>query len=289
MPTPANSINEATTGITGFTGTAFTGTAATQYNVLVGGASSSTLANIAPSATVGVPLVSQGASTNPHYGTAVVAGGGTGAVTLTGVLTGNGTSAVTANAVTQHGVVIGGASNAVSSTAVGATGTVLIGNTGADPTYSAAPTVTSITFGAGSALGTYSVNDTTSGWTPVITSDGTPPTITYGVQRGSYVKIGQIVHIQCLITFASYVAGTGNIQLTGLPFTTGSSLTFPPGNVLFSNVTFAGNYCVAYASDTNTYLGFYAVTTAAGQSQLQSTALQTSSTIAVSMTYISNT
>lgn len=84
MPsTPANSINESTTGIVGFTGTAFTATPATQYNVQVGGATSSTLSNIAPSATSGVPLISQGSSSNPTFGTAVVAGGGTGVTTMT--------------------------------------------------------------------------------------------------------------------------------------------------------------------------------------------------------------
>jgi collagen type VII alpha len=71
-----------------------------------------------------------------------VPNGGTGATTLTGVLTGNGTSAVTGNAVTQHGVIIGGASNAVGSTAVGATGTLLAGATGADPSFTASPSVT---------------------------------------------------------------------------------------------------------------------------------------------------
>lgn len=81
--TPGNAVNEATTGIAGFTGTGFTATAATQYNVLVGGATSSTLANVAPSATSGVPLVSAGASSNPAYGTAVVAGGGTGVTSVT--------------------------------------------------------------------------------------------------------------------------------------------------------------------------------------------------------------
>lgn len=83
MSTPANSINESTTGIVGFTGTAFTATAATQYNVQVGGSTSSTLSSIAPSATSGVPLISQGAASNPAFGTAIVAGGGTGVVTMT--------------------------------------------------------------------------------------------------------------------------------------------------------------------------------------------------------------
>lgn len=52
-----------------------------QYNLIVGTGSAYT--NIAPSATSGVPLISQGAASNPAYGTAVVAGGGTGVVSNT--------------------------------------------------------------------------------------------------------------------------------------------------------------------------------------------------------------
>lgn len=48
-----------------------------QYNVQVGGANG-TLSNVAPSATSGLPVVSAGSSANPTFGTAVVAGGGTG-------------------------------------------------------------------------------------------------------------------------------------------------------------------------------------------------------------------
>jgi len=66
MAGAANSINEGTTGICGFTGTAFTGTAVTQYNTLVGGATSSTLVNISPG-TAGQVLTSNGASANPSY------------------------------------------------------------------------------------------------------------------------------------------------------------------------------------------------------------------------------
>lgn len=102
------------TGIMIGNGTAaVTANTVTNRNVLIGGTSNS-ITSVAPSSTSGVPLISQGASSNPAFGTAVVAGGGTGAVTLTGVLTGNGTSAFTANAVTQYKVLIGGASNAVS-------------------------------------------------------------------------------------------------------------------------------------------------------------------------------
>jgi len=46
---------------------------------------------------------------------------------------------------TNHGVMVGSAANDLSVTAAGATGEVMIGNTTADPTWSATPTVTSIT------------------------------------------------------------------------------------------------------------------------------------------------
>jgi hypothetical protein len=91
-----------------------------QYNLLVGTGSAYT--NIAPSATSGVPLISQGASSNPAYGTAVVAGGGTG---------------VTSN--TAYSVLCGGTTGtgAIQSVAsVGTSGQVLTSNgAGALPTF----------------------------------------------------------------------------------------------------------------------------------------------------------
>ena len=83
MAGAANSINESSIGLSGFTGTAFVGTAVSQFNLIVGGNTSSTIANIPPSATSGIPLVSAGNSANPLFTTAVVAGGGTGNTTFT--------------------------------------------------------------------------------------------------------------------------------------------------------------------------------------------------------------
>lgn len=54
----------------------------TQYNVQTGGASG-TLNNVAPSATSGVPVISQGSSSQPTFGTMVVGGGGTGVTSTT--------------------------------------------------------------------------------------------------------------------------------------------------------------------------------------------------------------
>lgn len=107
----------------------------TQYNTQVGGANG-TLVNIAPSATSGIPLVSNGSSSNPSFTTAVVAGGGTGAVTFT-----------------SHGVLLGNTTGAITATAAGTTGQVLTGVTGSAPTFqSPAASSISITGDSGGAL-----------------------------------------------------------------------------------------------------------------------------------------
>lgn len=161
------------TGATTLTGvligngtSAVTGQAITQHDLLVGG-SSNAITSVAPSATSGIPVISQGASADPTFGTAVVAGGGTGATTLTGVLTGNGTSAITANAVTQHGLLLGGASNAVSSLGVAKNGQIPIGSTGANPVLATISSGAGITVTNGA--GTISISSSGGGltWTDV--------------------------------------------------------------------------------------------------------------------------
>jgi hypothetical protein len=74
-----------TLGWTGQLGVARGGSglaAITAHNLPIGNGTSA-LTLLAPSATSGIPLISQGASANPAYGTALVAGGGTGNTTFT--------------------------------------------------------------------------------------------------------------------------------------------------------------------------------------------------------------
>ena len=72
---------------------AVTASTVTNHGTVVAGASN-TVTSVAPSATSGVPYISQGASSNPVFGTAVVAGGGTGVATTTayGVICGGTTT-----------------------------------------------------------------------------------------------------------------------------------------------------------------------------------------------------
>ncbi len=107
----------------------------TQYNVQVGG-SLGTLSDVAPSAASGIPLISAGSSANPSFGTALVPGGGTGAVSFT-----------------AHGVILGEGTSALGVTAVGTTGQVLTGVTASDPVWAApAASSISITGNSGGAL-----------------------------------------------------------------------------------------------------------------------------------------
>ena len=105
------------------------------HNAIIGAANGN-ITSVAPTATSGIPLVSNGSSSDPSFSTASVSGGGTGATSLTGVLIGNGTSAVTANPITQHDVLVAGASNAITSVSPSTSGFVLTSNgTGADPSF----------------------------------------------------------------------------------------------------------------------------------------------------------
>lgn len=126
VATPGNSENITSAGLVKFDGTnTFTGVTTTANNVLVGAASNS-IANVAPSSTSGVPLISQGSSSNPAFGTAVVAGGGSGATSFNtnGVLISNtsSTGALAALSLTSGQLVIGGTSTPAAATLTAGTG-----------------------------------------------------------------------------------------------------------------------------------------------------------------------
>lgn len=191
MPT-SNSLNISSSGIVKFDGTsAFSSVTTTQYNTLVGDTSNG-IASVAPSATSGVPLISQGASANPAYGTAVVAGGGTGRTTLT-----------------NHGVLVGAATSAITQLATGSANQILqSGGASADPTWSTA---------------TYPATAGTSG--NVLTSDGTNWTSSAPallVATGTLTN-SQIKNIRATPVLAIAAPGSGKAIV---PVSVGSRLNY---------------------------------------------------------------
>ena len=98
MAGTSNAVNITSAGIQTFSATTglFSVSLVTQYGTIVA-AAANLITSIAPSATTGVPFISQGASANPVYGTVLIAGGGSNAVsfgTTSGIVVYDGTSLV---------------------------------------------------------------------------------------------------------------------------------------------------------------------------------------------------
>lgn len=89
------------------------------------------------------------------------------------------------NTLTSNGVVIGNGTSAVTVTAEGATGTVLIGNTGADPSFSASPSLTAITLSGDAAVNGGDITTTAAALTVTISDTGAAQTIDLDPRGGS--------------------------------------------------------------------------------------------------------
>jgi hypothetical protein len=56
-------------------------------------------------------------------------------------------------------------------------------------------------------------------WTPALSASTTAPTVTYTYRSGVYRKIGSMVYVQFGININTRSGGSGEIVITGLPFT----------------------------------------------------------------------
>lgn len=183
-------------------------TGLTNHNVLVG-AGSATITNVAPSATSGVPLVSNGSSSDPSFTTALVAGGGTGSTSFntTGVIISGATSttALTAITLTDGQLPIGSsAGNPAAATLTAGTGiaitnghnSITIASTGSSMAW----TDESTSFNAASGNG-YFVTGTATATMPASPSQGnvisfivdTTSTLTITANTGQVIRIGSAV------------------------------------------------------------------------------------------------
>lgn len=117
-----NAVNIETAGLVKYDGAGtFTGVTTTIHDVLLGAASNG-ITNIAPSATAGIPLVSNGASADPSFTTAVVQGGGTGQQTFP-----------------NHSLLIGATTSPIGSLSPGNNGSLVqCVNASSDPAYTTA-------------------------------------------------------------------------------------------------------------------------------------------------------
>lgn len=63
-------------------------------------------------------------------------------------------------------------------------------------------------------------------WTPLFSSSSSPPSVSYNTTRyGIYVKIGKTVFISGTVSLISASGGSGNLLISGLPYTAASDTT----------------------------------------------------------------
>lgn len=166
------------------------------------------------------------------------------------------------NTATTGDILIATGSNVIGSLADVAVHQVLVsGGVGTAPAYSATPTVTSITFGSGTALNTYAENT----FTPVLSFNNGTTGITYSTQLGSYTRIGRMVYIRIAIVLTSKGSSTGNAAIGGLPFTSANDgILTPMFYAAIGTTKAASTYFTAYINPSATTLNLTFGSTTAG-------------------------
>ena len=56
-------------------------------------------------------------------------------------------------------------------------------------------------------------------FTPTLVGTTTDPTVTYGLQRGIYTKVGRVVIVTVYMSWSAFTGGSGNVGFGSLPFT----------------------------------------------------------------------
>ncbi len=147
--TPAITISTSITGVLSGNGTAISGSAVTQYDVLVGGASNA-ISSVGPG-TSGQLLQSGGNAANPAYTTATYPS----STTLNNLLFSSSANVVGQISAGNYGVLISGSTGIPSWLANGTTGQILTATTSGTPSWSspAAGGITTINGDSGSITG----------------------------------------------------------------------------------------------------------------------------------------
>jgi len=128
-------------------------------------------------------------------------------------------------------------------------------------------------------------------WTPVI-SDGTNnATMTDTYNEGKYIKIGKMVHLSGYVLTDSLGSVTGNIRITGLPFTNSSGFGYLVGGVAGAggnlNLTSGQNITLTISTGSNyIILNVWDATT--GSNQMTASQWSADGQIQVGITYLAS-
>ena len=261
---------------------------------------------VAPSATAGQALISTGAATDPVYGTVGVAGGGTGAVTLTGVLTGNGTGAFTASAITQYGTLVASTSNLMVSVAPSATSGVPLISQGAasNPAYG-----TAVVAGGGTGATSFTAYAVLCGGTTstgafqsiagvgsagqVLTSNGAGALPTFQAGGGGGGTVWALTTVNASIVSGNgYIANKGSLLTMTLPASGAISDSFEVTNInqaVGIRIAQNANQQIRFGTSTTTVgVGGYLESTALGDSLRLTVITSGASTVWIVLSAVGN-
>ena len=132
-------------------------------------------------------------------------------------------------------------------------------------------------------------------WTPTLDSATTSPSaVSYVYNEGHYIKIGSLVYTTCILRISSRTGGTGQLIITGLPFTVadvlnGTAVESNASVAYWGSLTVAKSYVSAWAFN-NTNSMYFTCTPAGGSTVIDDLDISETSTasfqIRVTLSYV---
>jgi hypothetical protein len=122
-------------------------------------------------------------------------------------------------------------------------------------------------------------------WTMGVSFGNASVGVTYGVNTGTYTKIGRQVTVNGLLSLTSKGSSTGNAKITGLPFTiAGGTSNYGTPSLRFENVTFTNQF-QGYGGVTTTNIELEEITLLGVASTLTNADFANNSTVMINFTY----
>jgi hypothetical protein len=123
-------------------------------------------------------------------------------------------------------------------------------------------------------------------WTPTLTFTG-GGSVSYTTQLGTYVKIGRMVHCNVAISLSGTSSPTGNVGLSGLPFTNTGGGQFSSGasKAVIRSLSSSNAFILINVDAGATTMSFNSNATNLGASFLQGTEMLSSTLMFFSFTY----
>ena len=125
-------------------------------------------------------------------------------------------------------------------------------------------------------------------WTMGIAFNGASVGATYSNNTGKYTKIGRQVTVTGYLQLSNKGSSTGNMTLTGLPYTLGNSLSnYSAASFWLGQVSYTG-MIMALGITNNTILQFHYMNESGVRSDLTNTEISNNSDIIISFTYFTS-